>query len=217
MERFKKERLENIQTIFEEKTGVNVTKTKNHRLYAGKRTAAVTGIVFCFIIVSAFVYSEIYLSNNNFAFGQNGIYIIDTIDSEESTDPENSGTILRFAEWVWPTVSERISASYGTQKNGVFSDHINIAGNSGDEIYSVAGATVVQTGYETTWGYYIEIDLGEGITVKYGHLKEVFVEEGELLERGQRIGEMGMSGAATGENLSFAVYVNGEAVNPLAE
>ena len=41
--------------------------------------------------------------------------------------------------------------------------------------------------------------------------------EGEVVEKGEQIGTVGMSGMATGANLSLKVYQEGETVNPLKE
>lgn len=71
--------------------------------------------------------------------------------------------------------------------------------------------------YERSYGHCITVDLGDGVTVKYGHLKEIKVSEGEEVKQGQVIGAMGQSGVATGPNLMFSVSVNGEKVNPFVE
>lgn len=119
-------------------------------------------------------------------------------------------------DWVWPAVSRDVSGIYGTRENGVFSDHINIAGVSGEEVYGVADGVVIKAAFESIWGNVVEVDLGDGITVKYGHLKEIRVSEGEEITQGQVIATLGQSGTAAGPNLSFAVMVDGEAIDPLA-
>lgn len=91
--------------------------------------------------------------------------------------------------------------------NGFFSHHINIAGEQGDKVYAVAAGTVVETGFDSTIGNYIVLDMGDGTTVKYGHLNKVSVKEGEEVEAGEKIGKLGKTGMATGPNLYFAVYV----------
>lgn len=168
------------------------------------------------------------LTNNNFVFGQDWMCGIDFDENlsntviygpmtEEKTEKVFYPSDFRFEDWIWPTISKRVSAPYGEQKNGTVSDHINIAGNVGDEVYSVADGIVVQTGFDVTYGNYILIELDDDITVKYGHLKEILVDDGEAVNQGQEIAELGKSGMATGPNLSFAVYENGETINPIAE
>ena len=175
-----------------------------------------------------------FLTNNNFAFGQDWMCSFD-FEKETIEDAENRLTVvagskaeeqgtaeqeygtgnLIYADWIWPTVSERVSAPYGEQRNGTYSDHINIAGTSGDEIYAVADGVVTETAFESLYGNYIVLDLGGGIAVKYGHLLEIEVSEGDEIVKGQVIATLGQTGMATGPNLSFAVTIDGEEVNPL--
>ncbi len=135
--------------------------------------------------------------------------------TENGNGSEPDAENLYSADWVWPTLSHTVSVSYGEQGNGRFSDHINIAGTEGDEVYAAADGSVIMTGFDSTYGNVLILDLGGGVTVKYGHLKEIHVSEGDAVERGQLVGSVGKSGMATGPNLMFAVYVDGEAVDPV--
>ena len=75
----------------------------------------------------------------------------------------------------------------------------------------------METAFENVCGNFIVVDLGDGITVKYGHLKEIKVAVGDEIKQGQVLAAMGQTGMASGPNLFFAVTVDGENVNPLAE
>lgn len=110
-----------------------------------------------------------------------------------------------------------MSTFYGEQRNGAYSDHINIAGTAGEEIYAVADGVVVQIAFEHIYGNTIIVDLGDGIMVQYGHLQKIMVSEGDTLQQGQVIATLGQTGMATGPNLLFSVTVNGEKINPLVE
>lgn len=172
------------------------------------------------------------LTNNYFAFGQDWMCAFDfeigqTEEAEEKLaqmpeerpeepKPQYGTGSLMNSDWSWPTESRDVSVFYGIQENGRDSDHINIAGTSGDEIYAVADGVVVETAFTGTYGNYILVDLGEGLTVRYGHLKEIKVSEGDEIGQDQVIGTMGQTGTATGPNLLFEVMLHGEAVNPLA-
>ena len=176
------------------------------------------------------------LTNNNFAFGQDWMCSFDfdieqtedvmdrsadfmeQIAGEQRTEEKQYGTgELVFPEWSWPTVSRKVSGLYGIRENGTHSDHINIAGTAGDEIYAVADGVVLEAAFESYSGNFIVVDLGDGITAKYGHLKEIKVSEGEEIKQGQVIAILGQTGMATGPNLMFAVSINGEEVNPFVE
>jgi murein DD-endopeptidase MepM/ murein hydrolase activator NlpD len=53
-----------------------------------------------------------------------------------------------------------------------------------------------------------------GVYTVYFHLKELDVKPGQIVEKGQRIGSVGVSGLATGPHLHWEVRVNGVAVDP---
>ena len=135
----------------------------------------------------------------------------------QDADPQeyDTGSLL-CTDWSWPTVSKKVSAFYGGQGNGTHSDHIHIAGTAGEEVYVVADGTVMEVAFDGTYGNTVTLDLGDGIVVKYGHLQEIKVSSGDEIEKGEVIATLGKTGMATGANLSFAVTVDGETVNPLA-
>ncbi|MDE7417393.1 MAG: M23 family metallopeptidase [Lachnospiraceae bacterium] len=175
------------------------------------------------------------LTNNNFAFGQDWMCFFD-FEIERTEDvmdrladimehhteqqaEEKQYDIVELIDpnWIWPTVSQNVSGCYGKQSNGMYSDHVNIAGTAGDEIYAVADGVVMEAAFESTSGNYIVVDLGDGVMVKYGHLKKIKVSMGEEIKQGQVIATLGQTGMATGPNLLFAVSIHGEDVNPFVE
>lgn len=179
------------------------------------------------------------LTNNNFVFGQDWMCGVDFHKIEASIEYENDETTvepvvsltdriqkdtntrpfysasLAYEDWAWPTVSESITTRFGNPKGLTMTDHINIKGEKGDAVYAVSDATVLETGFDATYGYYIILDLSDGLTVKYGHLGETLVENKDKVSKGQQIAKVGSTGMATGPNLAFFVYQNGEPVNPL--
>jgi murein DD-endopeptidase MepM/ murein hydrolase activator NlpD len=64
-------------------------------------------------------------------------------------------------------------------------------------------------------GNTVSIDHGQGVVTFYIHLSKIKVKEGDVVEAGQEIGRVGMTGRASGPHLHFSVYVNGDATNPL--
>ncbi len=171
------------------------------------------------------------LTNNGFAFGQDWQCSIDFEKEKEALEQELSvkieeankmieveidfDLVLVGEDWIWPTKSEIISNTYGEKANGRFSDHINIAGEVGDEVYAVANGTIKEVGFHAENGYYVELKVDEEFIVEYGHLHEILVKEGEVVGKGKKIGTVGTSGMATGANLSLKVYQEGKTVNPL--
>lgn len=173
------------------------------------------------------------LTNNNFAFGQDWMCSFDfdiknpeeVIASHDSfVEYMNENTpfvptydegMLIYDDWTYPVKDMRVSCYFGKQNNGSISDHINIAGVEGDEIYAVCDGTVIDVGFDSTYGNYVVLAVDNNITITYGHLKEVNVSKDAIVSQNDIIGLMGKTGRATGVNLSFALSVDGEYINPL--
>ena len=139
-------------------------------------------------------------------------------EGQDAVWPEYNTDNLIYSDWIWPTVSRKVSAPYGEREYGTrtfFMNHIIIAGTIGDEIYAVADGIVTEAAYVRSYGNSITVDLGDGIVVKYGHLQEMKVSEGDEITKGQIIATLGRTGMATGPILSFEVTIDGEKVNPL--
>jgi hypothetical protein len=97
--------------------------------------------------------------------------------------------------------------------------------DAGWDIYAAAGGTVIDADdghYDrnSTAPYppsnYVTIDHGNGFTTTYYHLRlnTVAVSEGDVVVKGQKIGEMGSSGSSTNPHLHWGVYYHGMQVEP---
>ena len=96
----------------------------------------------------------------------------------------------------------------------VFHDGIDIGASCGNSVYAYADGKVIESGWNDTRGNYIIISHGSGLTTRYLHLSKRSVSVGDSVSVGEKIGEVGKTGYATGCHLHFGVRVYGEAVNP---
>ena len=60
----------------------------------------------------------------------------------------------------------------------------------------------------------VEIDHGNGLRTRYGHMSETFVAEGQGVAAGDSLGRVGSTGRSTGPHLHYEVRVDGEPVDP---
>jgi murein DD-endopeptidase MepM/ murein hydrolase activator NlpD len=81
-------------------------------------------------------------------------------------------------------------------------------------VYNTAPGTVVFAGYASAFGKMVEIDHGNGIHTKYGHLNQITCNVGEKLSRKTRIGLLGSTGRSTGPHVHYEISVDGVPQDP---
>jgi murein DD-endopeptidase MepM/ murein hydrolase activator NlpD len=120
---------------------------------------------------------------------------------------------------IWPVQGE-VTAGFGERMDpfsgeGAFHSGMDIAAPSGTPVRAAADGIVLHAGPgEAGYGNEILIDHGSGMATKYGHLRRIFVIEGQEVRKGQIIGSVGMTGRATGPHLHYEVLVHETPVNP---
>ncbi|TMH30104.1 MAG: M23 family metallopeptidase [Betaproteobacteria bacterium] len=95
-----------------------------------------------------------------------------------------------------------------------FHEGIDFPADSGTPVLAAASGKVVVAEVHPAYGKLVEIDHGNGLVSRYAHNSALFVKEGDLVVRGQRIGMVGSSGRSTGPHLHFEVRLNGVPQNP---
>lgn len=109
---------------------------------------------------------------------------------------------------------EPIKLSDGTYTSN-FHNGIDFAKPKGTPIYAPTNGTVVLVRYTSSgFGFYAVVDHGGGIFTLYAHMSRIHVEENDILFEGDTIGEVGTTGASTGNHLHFEVIENRARVNP---
>ena len=91
---------------------------------------------------------------------------------------------------------------------------IDFRGAVGEPVRATASGTVTLAGWSGGYGRMVEIDHGNGLATRYGHLSEIEVSVGQSIKIGQTIGRVGSTGRSTGPHLHYETRVNGEAVDP---
>jgi murein DD-endopeptidase MepM/ murein hydrolase activator NlpD len=84
----------------------------------------------------------------------------------------------------------------------------------GDPVRVTANGKVVSSGWAGGYGRMVEIDHGNGLSTRYGHLSEINVKVGDVVKIGQVIGAVGSTGRSTGPHLHYETRIDGEAVDP---
>ena len=85
---------------------------------------------------------------------------------------------------------------------------------TGDPVRATANGKVASAGWAGGYGRMVEIDHGNGLSTRYGHLSEIGVKVGDPIKIGQVIGAVGSTGRSTGPHLHYETRIDGEAVDP---
>ena len=91
---------------------------------------------------------------------------------------------------------------------------VDLVQSYGSEIKATALGRVIHAGPMGGYGNAVDIDHGNGIVTRYGHMAEVLASEGQTVKAGDVIGRVGSTGRSTGPHLHYEVRVDGEPVDP---
>ncbi|MBB3068580.1 murein DD-endopeptidase MepM/ murein hydrolase activator NlpD [Paenibacillus baekrokdamisoli] len=152
---------------------------------------------------------------------QNGYLMSEELIGEqvlESTVPAiiMKGTKVILGEgsgnFAWPVSGARLTSGFG-QRWGRMHKGVDLVGNS--SILAADNGVVSFAGTKNGLGNCIIINHKNGYETTYGHLSKISVSEGQVVEKGDKIGVMGNTGHSFGTHLHFEVHKNGELQNPL--
>ncbi len=120
---------------------------------------------------------------------------------------------------AWPVDSVKVTQEFGDTAfarsgayNGRGHNGIDLRANTGTRIKAALGGKVVGVGNTDTvcpgasYGKWVLIEHGNGLSTLYAHLSLIKVELGQRVETGAVLGYGGDTGYATGPHLHFTVY-----------
>lgn len=115
--------------------------------------------------------------------------------------------------------SGRLTSPFGERIHPVskrvdFHSGIDLANDTGTNIYASASGIVLFSDVNGTYGNMIIISHGNGYSTVYAHLSKQLVKSGTQVKKGDLIGKMGNSGRSTGSHLHFEIRENGTPINP---
>jgi murein DD-endopeptidase MepM/ murein hydrolase activator NlpD len=96
-----------------------------------------------------------------------------------------------------------------------FHSGLDFAASYGSTIRAADSGTVIFAGWYGGYGKAVIINHGKSITTLYGHTSELYVVEGQTVQRGQAIAAVGSTGLSTGPHLHFEVRRDGTPVDPM--
>lgn len=157
------------------------------------------------------------------------------ISEETSTSSENGASVnapassLSFTNnsiLVWPVETNDIVIEFSMDTTTYFatldmyktSDAVCIRSSLNSPVYAAADGIVTANSYNEETGRFISMDLGNQYELTYGQLKDIQVDEGSAVAKGDLIGyisEPTKYYTVEGANLYLKLTCNGTAVDPL--
>lgn len=111
------------------------------------------------------------------------------------------------------------SSDYGHRIHPISGEHkfhggIDIAAPEGTEIRAVQSGVVTHAGWKPGYGNVVEVLHPDGVTSRYAHASRIHVREGQRVDAGEGIADVGQTGQATGPHLHFEVRRHGHTIDP---
>ncbi len=122
----------------------------------------------------------------------------------------DAGTVSATGDFIWP------AAGMITQGYSFYHKAIDIANGGGGPILAADSGIVTASGWDSSgYGNRVIVDHGNGSRTLYAHLRVLNVTEGQSVNRGDMLGEMGSTGRSTGTHLHFEIRQDSVLLNPM--
>lgn len=123
-------------------------------------------------------------------------------------------------ELYWPVVSTKITSEFGNRMHPVLKENrfhrgVDISSVKGAAVNSGVKGIVTYAGVKGNYGNMIEVRRNDGLKVRYAHLSKIEVRVGQRIQEGDKIGEVGSTGMATGPHLHYEVLIEDIPVDPM--
>jgi murein DD-endopeptidase MepM/ murein hydrolase activator NlpD len=141
------------------------------------------------------------------------------VENEKQLQVIQSTSNPAFLPSIWAHLG-KINNEFGFRRNPFggrtyeFHPGMDIDGERGDVVMAPANGVVTEAGWKGGYGQMIEIDHGNGLKTRYGHLSKIEVGVGDPLSRGQLIAFIGSTGRSTGPHLHYELRLNDKPINP---
>jgi murein DD-endopeptidase MepM/ murein hydrolase activator NlpD len=133
--------------------------------------------------------------------------------SSQGTPDQRDGAMA--STFRWP-VKGRVISTFGEKPTGMRNEGINIAVPEGTSVRAAGSGIVAYAGNELKgYGNLVLIRHDGGWVTAYAHNKELFVNRGDSVNRGDVIANAGQTGSVTSPQVHFEVRKGATAVDPM--
>lgn len=142
-------------------------------------------------------------------------------NTDNNNDAPKAPSTVSASGFAWPLAAAgRISCGFGprnapTAGASTYHKGVDIAVPTGTSVRASKSGKVVTATYSSSAGNYVALYHGSGVYTYYMHCSSLSVSVGQHVDQGQTIALSGSTGISTGPHLHFAIYMNGQYVNPM--
>jgi murein DD-endopeptidase MepM/ murein hydrolase activator NlpD len=98
--------------------------------------------------------------------------------------------------------------------NVAWHDGVDFAGKEGSNVIAVAAGVVTWAKDRYGYGNLVEVNHGNGYATRYAHAREILVNVGDVVSKGDVVALMGSTGRSTGPHVHFEVLHRDKSVDP---
>jgi murein DD-endopeptidase MepM/ murein hydrolase activator NlpD len=222
MNRFSSQNLQDIKSRVSEETGLSFEQESRHLIPFKTLLVAILIILISGAAVFAAnqfrINKRILEAPEGTAPSASESAADSGISANNDAEEQNSGSTV--SDYGYGTVNGfPISYPFGYNENPYTVSKcahsgVDIAAPKGTPVLAAAAGTVRSSEWSTGYGNMVIIDHEDGFSTCYGHMMEIMVEAGQVVEAGEQIGTVGATGMATGPHLHFELRINDEPVDP---
>ena len=133
---------------------------------------------------------------------------------------QNVRDTARKLPFANPAPGHEITSEFGNRVDpflGRLALHsgIDFRFDPGAPIRATGDGVVTSAGVNSGYGNMVEVDHGQGITTRYGHMSRILVNVGEKVKSGDTVGSAGSTGRSTGTHLHYEVRRDDKPIDPL--
>ena len=137
--------------------------------------------------------------------------------------PDGGRSLLYWLEnttpSLWP-VRGALSSAFGRRRDpfsgeGSFHTGVDLRSRKGSPVVAAADGLVLRSGWEGQYGKSVVLSHGRSqLSTHYAHMSQLYVRPGQIIRRGEVIGQVGSTGKTTSSHLHYEVRYLGTPVNP---
>jgi murein DD-endopeptidase MepM/ murein hydrolase activator NlpD len=117
-------------------------------------------------------------------------------------------------------IPQTLSSGYGWRDDPIrhtwrFHSGTDFPADYGTPVLAAGPGKVIFAGRYSGYGNCVQIDHGNGVVTLYGHMRRIETKKDAILAAGERLGQVGSTGRATGPHLHFEIRLDNRPVDPV--